>query len=374
MSNDETSKKQSLKINIYKRVDDPKQKVKEQNNKDSKDQSSGIPTNKTLAFEKTFSLDLTNKNIYKKQESLAEANLDFSSSLQKPLNSNLLSTVVKLDKSQCSLSEFEKLMKEINLSKTIYRKNYLAKTQSMVNLISKTSSIPSNGDTNPNESHIRNQLLKFDFTLNTNSPANEAEGISPLCLFCSDIYDKPYSCYKCEAILCLKCFKKNIDAHGRCFICFNFIYETLLKCQEEIVDNLYKDKYLICPNSCCKQKFLIHDYKTHKEECIFRDSELYSNELARNTKPKQQKFKSEFSSALMEFYSCIYSSETNDSKETYAKGQYPNFEIENFNGINTEFLRQAQLIKKQIEGFEKASDQKSKESNKKIYDILYKKQ
>lgn len=148
-----------------------------------------------------------------------------------------------------------------------------------------------------NNFYTNNNYKINDKNKNNNLNHNEETSISPLCLFCNDLYNNPYSCYKCNTILCLDCFKETISKYNKCYICFNNISLDLLKQSKIDINFLYKNFYLNCPFTCCNKKINIKDFKEHFSSCDFKKPRRYYNELIAD-----KDYISEYSYNPIEFY------------------------------------------------------------------------
>ena len=112
-----------------------------------------------------------------------------------------------------------------------------------------------------------------------------------LCNICKKLVKVPTKCYQCNALFCKNCLSKVLEKKHKCPKCFKIISENLLK--NENFDNEFKNTFIKCKHTGCKEALNLYDYEEHLLKCEFRhikhtsdiDNLVYFNNLPFNEDP-----------------------------------------------------------------------------------------
>lgn len=89
------------------------------------------------------------------------------------------------------------------------------------------------------------------------------------CMVCKNLFKEPVCCYKCLAIYCFSCIKRETDEHCRCPSCFSIVFSELMIYMEADYKENYKKYNLKCPNEGCKESYNLNEITEHLSSCIF---------------------------------------------------------------------------------------------------------
>lgn len=148
--------------------------------------------------------------------------------------------------------------------------------------------------------------LNFDATLSKDSANRPAINInfkevpkdiskeipkSLLCNICKHLVKEPTRCYQCKALFCKACLLSILEKNHKCPKCFKIISENLIK--NTGLDNEFKNTFIKCKYTGCKESANLYDYEEHLKTCPFRnikdsleiDNLVYFNSLPFNQDP-----------------------------------------------------------------------------------------
>ena len=167
------------------------------------------------------------------------------------------------------------------------------KTNSKASFMSKTSKV------NTKKLNIDATLLKES----TNRPAininfkeipkdiSKEVPKSLLCNICKTLVKNPTRCYQCKALFCRDCLLNVLEKNHKCPRCFKIISENLIKSAG--LDNEFKNTFIKCKFTGCKESVNLLDYEEHLKVCPFKnikdnieiDNLVYFNSLPFNEDP-----------------------------------------------------------------------------------------
>ena len=114
---------------------------------------------------------------------------------------------------------------------------------------------------------------------------------SLLCNICKNLVKQPTKCYQCKALFCKECLLNNLEKNHKCPKCFKIISENLVKNAD--FDNEFKNTFIKCKYTGCKESANLFDYEEHLRTCPFKnikdtleiDNLVYFNSLPFNKDP-----------------------------------------------------------------------------------------
>ncbi len=114
---------------------------------------------------------------------------------------------------------------------------------------------------------------------------------SLLCNICKNLVKNPTKCYQCKALFCRECLLKILEKNHKCPKCFKIISENLVKNAD--FDKEFKNTYIKCKYTGCKESVNLFDYEEHLKICPFKnikdsleiDNLVYFNSLPFNQDP-----------------------------------------------------------------------------------------
>jgi len=114
---------------------------------------------------------------------------------------------------------------------------------------------------------------------------------SLLCNICKNLVKNPSRCYQCKALFCRDCLLNILEKNHKCPKCFKIISENLIK--NAGLENEFKNTFLKCKFTGCKESVNLLDYEEHLKECPFKnikdnleiDNLVYFNSLPFNQDP-----------------------------------------------------------------------------------------
>jgi hypothetical protein len=92
---------------------------------------------------------------------------------------------------------------------------------------------------------------------------------SLLCNLCKKLVKSPTKCYQCNALFCKECLFSVLDKNKKCPKCFKIISKNLLKNAK--LDNEFKNTFIKCKYTGCKESINLYDYEEHLKVCPFKD-------------------------------------------------------------------------------------------------------
>ena len=92
---------------------------------------------------------------------------------------------------------------------------------------------------------------------------------SLLCNLCKKLVKSPTKCYQCNALFCKECLFSILDKNKKCPKCFKIISKNLLKNAK--LDNEFKNTFIKCKYTGCKESINLYDYEEHLKVCPFKD-------------------------------------------------------------------------------------------------------
>ena len=92
---------------------------------------------------------------------------------------------------------------------------------------------------------------------------------SLLCNLCKNLVKSPTKCYQCKALFCKECLFSVINKDKKCPKCFKIISKNLLKNAQ--LDNEFKNTFIKCKYTGCKESFNLYEYENHLKNCAFKD-------------------------------------------------------------------------------------------------------
>ena len=122
---------------------------------------------------------------------------------------------------------------------------------------------------------VSNNELKIEFMAKTKKEigdqylkTNVDENLR--CKVCKNLFTEPVCCYKCQAIYCFSCIKKEINAHSRCPSCYNIVFSDMMILMEADYKENYKKYNVKCPHEGCKESYNLNEIKDHLNTCLFK--------------------------------------------------------------------------------------------------------
>lgn len=114
---------------------------------------------------------------------------------------------------------------------------------------------------------------------------------SLLCNICKTLVKTPSRCYQCRALFCRDCILNVLEKNHKCPKCFKIISENLVKNAD--FDKEFKNTYIKCKYTGCKESVNLFDYEEHLKICPFKnikdsleiDNLVYFNSLPFNQDP-----------------------------------------------------------------------------------------
>ena len=114
---------------------------------------------------------------------------------------------------------------------------------------------------------------------------------SLLCNICKTLVKTPSRCYQCRALFCRDCILNVLEKNHKCPKCFKIISENLIK--NAGLDNEFKNTFLKCKFTGCKESVNLLNYEEHLKICPFKnikdnieiDNLVYFNSLPFNEDP-----------------------------------------------------------------------------------------
>ena len=92
---------------------------------------------------------------------------------------------------------------------------------------------------------------------------------SLLCNICKNLVKNPTKCYQCKALFCMECLLKVLEKNHKCPKCFKIISENLIKNAD--FDNEFKNTFIKCKYTGCKESANLFDYEEHLKICPFKN-------------------------------------------------------------------------------------------------------
>ena len=92
---------------------------------------------------------------------------------------------------------------------------------------------------------------------------------SLLCNLCKNLVKNPTKCYQCKALFCKECLFVVLNKNKKCPKCFKIISKNLLKNAK--LDQEFKNTFIKCKYTGCKEKINLFDYESHLQKCAFKD-------------------------------------------------------------------------------------------------------
>ena len=92
---------------------------------------------------------------------------------------------------------------------------------------------------------------------------------SLLCNICKKLVKNPTKCYQCKALFCRDCLLNNLEKNHKCPKCFKIISENLIK--NTGLDNEFKNTFIKCKYTGCKEAVNLYDYEEHLKICPFKN-------------------------------------------------------------------------------------------------------
>ena len=92
---------------------------------------------------------------------------------------------------------------------------------------------------------------------------------SLLCNICKNLVKNPTKCYQCKALFCMECLLKVLEKNHKCPKCFKIISENLIKNAD--FDNEFKNTFIKCKYTACKESANLFDYEEHLKICPFKN-------------------------------------------------------------------------------------------------------
>lgn len=168
------------------------------------------------------------------------------------------------------------------------KKSYKSKTSFM----SKTSKVPRkiNADATLLKESTTRPAININFKEIPKDISKEIPK-SLLCNICKNLVKNPTKCYQCKALFCRECLLKILEKNHKCPKCFKIISENLVKNAD--FDNEFKNTYIKCKYTGCKESANLFDYEEHLKSCPFKnikdsleiDNLVYFNSLPFNQDP-----------------------------------------------------------------------------------------
>lgn len=167
------------------------------------------------------------------------------------------------------LGEIRMISDSTHTSKTMtYNPRFKNSTKSKASFISKATKKNLNIDTaSLQESSVRPAInINFKEILKDISKEIPA---SLLCNLCKKLVKSPTKCYQCNALFCKECLFSVLDKNKKCPKCFKIISKNLLKNAK--LDNEFKNTFIKCKYTGCKESINLYDYEEHLKVCPFKD-------------------------------------------------------------------------------------------------------
>lgn len=92
---------------------------------------------------------------------------------------------------------------------------------------------------------------------------------SLLCNACKKLVKNPTKCYQCKALFCRDCLLNILEKNHKCPKCFKIISENLIK--NTGLDNEFKNTFIKCKYTGCKEAVNLYDYEEHLKICPFKN-------------------------------------------------------------------------------------------------------
>ena len=92
---------------------------------------------------------------------------------------------------------------------------------------------------------------------------------SLLCNICKKLVKNPTKCYQCKALFCRDCLLNILEKNHKCPKCFKIISENLIK--NTGLDNEFKNTFIKCKYTGCKEAVNLYDYEEHLKICPFKN-------------------------------------------------------------------------------------------------------
>ncbi len=122
---------------------------------------------------------------------------------------------------------------------------------------------------------VSNNELKIEFAAKTKKEignqylrTNVEENLR--CKVCKNLLVEPVCCYKCQAIYCFSCIKKETNEHSRCPSCYNIVFSDMMIIKDTEFKENYKKYEVKCPHEGCQESYNLIEIKEHLATCLFK--------------------------------------------------------------------------------------------------------
>ena len=166
------------------------------------------------------------------------------------------------------ISESNKNSKTISLNSKANLKKQSQRKASFTSKASKANTKQLNVDANL----LKDPLVRPAININFKEVPKDISKEIPkslLCNICKNLVKNPTKCYQCKALFCRECLFNILEKNHKCPKCFKIISENLIK--NAGLDNEFKNTFIKCKYTGCKEAINLIDYEEHLKICPFKN-------------------------------------------------------------------------------------------------------
>jgi hypothetical protein len=166
------------------------------------------------------------------------------------------------------ISESNKNSKAISLNSKANLKKQSQRKASFTSKASKANTKQLNVDANL----LKDPLIRPAININFKEVPKDISKEIPkslLCNICKNLVKNPTKCYQCKALFCRECLFNILEKNHKCPKCFKIISENLIK--NAGLDNEFKNTFIKCKYTGCKEAINLIDYEEHLKICPFKN-------------------------------------------------------------------------------------------------------
>ena len=166
------------------------------------------------------------------------------------------------------ISESNKNSKTISLNSKANLKKQSQRKASFTSKASKANTKQLNVDANL----LKDPLIRPAININFKEVPKDISKEIPkslLCNICKNLVKNPTKCYQCKALFCRECLFNILEKNHKCPKCFKIISENLIK--NAGLDNEFKNTFIKCKYTGCKEAINLIDYEEHLKICPFKN-------------------------------------------------------------------------------------------------------
>ena len=166
------------------------------------------------------------------------------------------------------ISESNKNSKTISFNSKANLKKQSQRKASFTSKASKANTKQLNVDANL----LKDPLIRPAININFKEVPKDISKEIPkslLCNICKNLVKNPTKCYQCKALFCRECLFNILEKNHKCPKCFKIISENLIK--NAGLDNEFKNTFIKCKYTGCKEAINLIDYEEHLKICPFKN-------------------------------------------------------------------------------------------------------